>query len=464
MKRNKGQPRLCFAAANSGGGKTMAVCSFLQALKNRGYHPIAFKSGPDYIDPMFHKAVLGYEGYNLDLFLNGRQTVKSLFASHEAEGDISVIEGAMGYYDGVSGGEEASAYQVAAATKTPVILIVNPKGASLSLAALVNGFSSFRSDSNIKGLLLNPCSAMLYKSLKPMLEQQTGIPVMGYLPKLSAAAVKSRHLGLAIEEAEKLQESIEEMGKAAECCFDMEGLLAIAEAAPTLDEPPIFIGQITEKPPIIAVAMDEAFCFYYADNLQLLQKLGAILSFFSPLHDDCLPKGISGIYLGGGYPELHCQALSENYTMLESIRSAIKAGLPTVAECGGYLYLLDALENQEGISFPMVGVISGKGYQTKTLTQFGYITLTAQHDCMLCRKGERIPAHEFHYWRSTADERGFTAEKPNKKKDWSSMYTEKNIAAGFPHLHFYGNLQFAERFIKAAEEANYEGFSFKGIL
>lgn len=435
--------RLMISAMNSGSGKTVLCCGLLKAIQNRGISVEAFKCGPDYIDPMFHTTVLGIPGRNLDLFLQGTEGVKHSLKKQSA--DIAVIEGAMGFYDGIGGTEKGSAWEIAAQNDIPVIVAVRPKGASISLAAQIAGMKNFRSPSKICGIILTDCSAMLYEHLKPILERETGLAVFGYLPHMPEADFSSRHLGLVKpDEIKDFQHKISIIAELAEKYCDLSAILSICSEFETAEQ---------ETAPIkhccrIAVARDKAFCFYYRDNLEALEENGAELVLFSPLHDTELPD-CDGLYIGGGYPELYASELSENTSMLEALKDKIRDGLPTVAECGGFMYLQKELEDKSGAAYPMVGVLPGKAFPTDRLQRFGYLELTAEKDTMLLHAGETLPAHEFHYWDTDANGIAFSARKQNGRS-WACAYADKNLYAAFPHLHFGGSLPLAERFVSAA--------------
>ena len=442
------------AAPCSGSGKTTMTCALLMALKRRGCAPCAFKSGPDYIDPMFHRAVLGVESHNLDLFFSSPETVRGLYASGAAGHGAAVCEGAMGFYDGLSGtSTTASAWQVADTLNLPVLLVVRPKGASLTLAAQIKGLQSFRAPSHLAGILLNDCKPGLYKMLAPMLEAETGLPVAGFLPPVPEAAIGSRHLGLyTAGEVADLQQKIALLAQAAEENIHWEKLLSLCEQpAPAA----VRIKQEHKKQCVkIAVAQDEAFCFTYAETLEALEAAGAELVPFSPIRDAGLPEGISGLYLPGGYPELYAGQLSANRSMLASVRRAVERGLPTVAECGGFLYLGQSLEDANGERWPMAGVLPGQGFRVGRLVRFGYAALTAHADSMLFRAGERLPVHEFHHWDSTDNGTGFTAAKPNGKQ-WDCGFANEHFYAGFPHLYWAGTA-LPRRFVDAAAHYHQE--------
>lgn len=440
--------RLLLCATGSGCGKTTVTCSLLQSLVDRGISPVAFKSGPDYIDPMFHSEIIGAKSRNLDLFLMGKSGVlRSLWEN--GKGHLSIIEGAMGYYDGIAMSTDSSAYDLARQTMTPAVLIVDARGSALSAAALVAGFRDFRRDSGIQGVILNRISSMLYPRLKKAIEEQTGVPVFGFLPPCPEAALESRHLGLVTAaEVTDLKNKLHTLASLAEQHLNIGGLLALASNAPPI--PRVEMPEVIPVPdhPRIAVAKDRAFCFYYEDALNLLQKLGAEIVPFSPMADRSLPERISGLYIGGGYPELYGQALSQNETMRRAIRKAIGGGIPTIAECGGFLYLHSQMEDNQGIIRDMAGVLPYQAVRTPKLNQFGYVNLKVKEDGLLAGAGEVIPAHEFHYWKSEQPGEAFLAEKPQSTRHWNCGFHSPTLYAGFPHVHFCGLPQAAKRFVE----------------
>ena len=439
--------QLLLAAPSSGSGKTTAACALLSALKARGLEPCAFKCGPDYIDPMFHRAVLGVPSHNLDLFFSTPQTVRQLYASGAAGHGSAVCEGAMGYYDGLGGvSAAASAWHTADVLDLPVLLVVRPKGASLTLAAQLQGLKAFRTPHHIAGVLLNDCTEMLYKLLAPMLERETGLPVVGFLPPMPDAAIESRHLGLKTAgEIADLQQKIQILTAAAQKNIAWPRLLAL------FDRPAPMASAVQAAAPTvrIAVAQDEAFCFTYAETLESLQAAGAELCYFSPLRDAALPQHIGGLYLPGGYPELYARQLSENRALRTAIRDAVQEGLPTAAECGGFLYLGQTLEGTDSKVYPMAGVLPGSGHNTGRLVRFGYAVMTAKAGSMLFHAGEALPIHEFHHWDSTENGIACTATKPNGRT-WDCAFANEHFYAGFPHLYWAGT-PLPGRFVRAAE-------------
>jgi cobyrinic acid a,c-diamide synthase len=363
------------------------------------------------------------------------------------------MEGAMGFYDGQGGGSTAgSAWHIAEATETPVLLIENCAAVSITAAARIKGMATFREPTRIKGVVLNNCGKALYDEIKNVIQGETGIPVLGHVPRLKDCVIESRHLGLVTAvEIENLREKLAALATAIAESVDIDALIALAASAP-----PLTAGKdICETPAAgggsairIGVARDEAFCFYYPDNLRLLEKLGAELVEFSPLRDSRLPADLSGLYLGGGYPELHGKVLSENKTMLADIRKAIRSGMPCIAECGGFMYLHETLADAGGRAWPMAGVIAGGCWKTEHLVRFGYASYTAAKDTLICPAGETIRGHEFHYWESDNPGNSFTAQKPVSKKEWTCIEATETLCAGFPHFHFYSNPRAALRFLE----------------
>ena len=432
------------AAPCSGSGKTTVTLALLAALKARGADPCAFKAGPDYIDPMFHRQALGIPSHNLDLFLSGPDTVKALYARYAAGHGAAVCEGAMGFYDGQGLTTRASAWELAHTLDLPVVLVVQPKGASVTLAAQIRGLLAFRPCSHLAGVILNHCPEKLYRMLRPMLEAETGLPVLGYLPPVPEALAESRHLGLWTPgEIPGLEAKIARLAQA--LVLDWPRLEALTQKAPPAAAPAAPAAQNAVP---LAVARDAAFCFAYAETLDALQQAGARLVFFSPIEDTALPEGVGGLYLPGGYPELYAQALSQNHAMRSSIARAVAQGLPTAAECGGFLYLGQSLEDPQGAVWPMAGVLPGCGTRAGHLVRFGYATLTAKTDSLLFRAGEQLPVHEFHHWDSSCNGTAFTARK-NQTTQWDCGFASQNLYAGFPHLYWAGTA-LPQRFAAAA--------------
>ena len=436
---------MLLTGTGSGCGKTTITCAVLKAFKDRGLDTGAYKCGPDYIDTMFHARITGSSCTNLDPFFFDGNILQYLLSRKGASRRINIVEGVMGYYDGLAVTEKASTYEVAKATQTPVVLIVNAKGAAYSILAQINGFLDFCEDDQIRGVILNNCSPMLYPMIaETILKRFDGrVKPLGCMPSMSECSLESRHLGLVTAaEVEDLDRKLEILSGQAQKSIDLDGLLELADHAPELNFEEPAIRHFDEKIRI-AVARDKAFCFYYEDSIDMLGEMGAEFVSFSPLNDSTLPEGIEGLYLGGGYPELYAERLSGNTSMLDSIKRAVGSGLPCIAECGGFMYLTAAIGD-----YKMCDVLPGKCYDTGRLTRFGYITLTANADNMLCSAGGSIRAHEFHHWDCEDTGNCFSAEKPTGR-GWKCVAANDHLYAGFPHFHFLANLEFAEDFYAA---------------
>lgn len=463
-------PGILFAAASSGCGKTTITCGALRAWQRKGLKIKAWKCGPDYIDPMFHKQVLGIPGGNLDSFFLSKEALKAQYQQKNVGFDLAVMEGVMGYYDGLGGiSTQASTYEVAQAADVPVILILDGKGASLSLAAMLRGFLLYQKDSHIVGVILNRTSPMIGARLKPVLEAE-GVKYLGCVPVSKEIQFDSRHLGLVMpEEVPQIQKQLDEIADLLEESVDLDGILELARSYAEKVENNAdaglakcqtsqvamktrAAGSFTESrnPLRIAVARDEAFCFYYQENMEILESLGVELIPFSPIHDQELPAKISGVILGGGYPENYAKALSENTSMLASIRQAWENKMSFLAECGGFLYLHRELEGSDGIFYPLAGVIPDKAWKTNRLGRFGYITLTPDHPDV-CLTGE-IKGHEFHYWESGDCGTCWTAKKPLSDRSWSCIHSEQGQITGFPHLYYPSAPEFAERWLETCRK------------
>ncbi len=453
-------PRILIGAGSSGSGKTLITCGILQALLNRGLKVASFKCGPDYIDPMFHSRVLGTKSRNLDTFFTSEPVTRHLLEENARDADIAVMEGVMGLYDGVGGvTTQASAYELSCMTRTPAVLVLDCRGMSVSIGAYVKGFLEYKKDNLIQGVILNRLSPMLYERVKNLLEKEMDVKVLGYVPKVSDCVIDSRHLGLVKpEEIPDFQERLKRLANILEKTLDLDGLLELAKAADDLpeveleQENPCFSWQLSE-PLNLAVARDDAFCFFYEDNFRLLEKMGAKILYFSPLKDKEVPREAHGLMLYGGYPELHARALSKNKSMKKSIYQRITEGMPCVAECGGFMYLHESMEDMEGDAYKMVGVIPGGAYKTPKLNhRFGYINLSQGVEGVFGQEVGEIPAHEFHYFDSPNCGTDYLAKKPSSSRSWECMHSRNQLFVGFPHFHYYGNPQVAKAFLEKCLE------------
>ncbi len=435
-------PRVMFAATRSGSGKTTVTCGVLAALKKQNIKVQAYKCGPDYIDPMFHRTVLGIDTGNLDTFFADADAIGRILARDTKDAELIVMEGVMGYYDGVGGTTTmASSYELSKVTKTPVVLIVDAKGASVTLAAIIRGIMEYKKDSRIVGVILNRVSPMFYSRIKHVIETECGIPVLGYLPEDASFAVPSRHLGLLQpDEMQKQRDWVETVAEAARKTIDIDGILEIAAQAEMLQIQKATGETEKSKFPAgyrIGVARDAAFSFYYRENLRMLEDMGATLVYFSPLTDAHVSE-VDALIFGGGYPELYAKQLYENRSMRASVWQALDAGMPCHAECGGFLYLGKSLADAEGNVYEMVGFLDGAGFRTERLQRFGYVELAPQ-DSGVFAVNTVLRGHEFHYWDSTDCGDACLAWKPlSKQKTYPCMVKKKGTFAGFPHLYYAG--------------------------
>lgn len=451
--------RIMIAAPKSGSGKTLLTCALLKALKKKGEQVVSYKCGPDYIDPMFHERVLGIPSKNLDTFFTDAGVTRELFLKNREEKDFAVIEGVMGLFDGLGGiREEGSSYHLARVTKTPIILVADVKGMGRSMIPMLAGFLAYDKEHLIEGIILNRMSEAYYQMLKPLIETELKVRVLGYFPIQKDICIESRHLGLVLpDEVADIEKQLELASETLEKTVDTEAVRRIAEQAAELKDTAFKEHKDGCPAPcggdkaVIGVARDEAFCFYYEDNLLLLQEMGAELVAFSPLHDEELPEDCDALLLGGGYPELYAGGLEENVRMRNAVKEAFQKGMPVVAECGGFMYLHDAIADKEGVSHKMAGVLPFLcSYQGRSV-RFGYIELEEKKGSFL-PEGERIKGHEFHYYDSTGSGEDCRAVKPVTGKTYPCVLAGESYWLGFPHLYYPSNPIFAENFVKKAQK------------
>ena len=469
IQRRPGLPGVLIAAPMSGSGKTLFTTGLIAALKGMGRRVISFKCGPDYIDPMYHTRALGIPCRNLDTWFTGEEKTRELFLEDRSEDTIRIAEGVMGLYDGAAGTEkEGSSYDLARVTGLPVILVVNCKGMGRSVTAMIKGFKAMDKAGLIKAVFLNRITEAVYYRLKPLIEEETGLKCIGFLHDDKKLCIKGRHLGLVIPEDNLNTELITAAKEAVTEALDWDCFFSILEmsSAGIYDEKnAIEKAMETADPkdeeqddrlrnhkgrtggPILAVARDAAFCFMYEDNLRELKKAGAELCFFSPLEDDKLPEGISGLLLSGGYPEIYAERLSENRRMCEDIRKKISEGLPTVAECGGFMYLQEYIRTADGYSFPMVGALPGTSEDTGHPVRFGYVVVKEKTPCFL-KENISLKGHEFHYYDSTENGSSCLMCKPVTGKSWEGITAAENLWAGYPHIYYPAEPLFAEAFVE----------------
>ncbi len=440
------------AGTTSGIGKTTVTIGLMGALTRRKFKVQPFKTGPDYIDPTYHTWVTGATSRNLDTWLVSRNAVVELFNRAMTGKDIAVIEGVMGLYDGRSSTtEEASTAEMAKLIGAPVLLVVDSRKTARSLAAMVTGYQTFDPALRIGGVILNGIGSEGHLKLcQEAIEHYTGIPVLGYLPRRDNLSLPERHLGLipAVENPAS-NEFLDQLIAQCEATFNIPEILRLAEqaAVPKVEQtlfPPI------NRPPVvsIAVAKDKAFSFYYQDSLDLLEAWGAELVPFSPLQDAQLPRGVSGLYIGGGFPEMYAADLAGNESMRQAIASAARGGMPIYAECGGLMYLGRSIRDLEGYEYAMVGALPVSSRIDTPRLSLGYRTIQALTDGPLLKQGEIVHGHEFH-WSVLQDVAADTpsAYKVIEKGEHMEGFHQRNLLASYIHVHLGGLPFMASRLI-----------------
>jgi len=446
-------PRIVVAAPRSGEGKTTIALGLMAALRRRGLRVQGFKVGPDYLDTGYQRYAAGAPGRTLDLFMMGEDAVLEAVAG--AHADVAVIEGVMGLFDGHRDGvTPTSTADVAARLHAPVVLVLDAARMAASAGAVALGFKSFDPSIDVAGILLNRWNPGRSKVAVEAALECAGVPPLGYLPVAGDLELPSRHLGLVVadELGAEVAEVMDRLGDWVEQHADVDRLLELARSAPEVALP---TGESAAAPgpapaasgPRIAVAWDAAFAFYYADNLELLRARGAELVFFSPLAAAELPV-CDGLYLGGGYPELHAAGLSANEPLRHDIAAAIARGLPTYAECGGLLYLCASLADLDGRSWPLVGAVRGRAAMHERLQGMGYREGVLAADSLLGPAGATVRGHEFHYSSCAIDrsaasvagvDTGVSAAHPAYLVDGSPEgYAAGDLFASYVHLHFAG--------------------------
>ncbi|MEM1392661.1 MAG: cobyrinate a,c-diamide synthase [Cyanobacteria bacterium P01_H01_bin.150] len=469
---------LIIAGERSGVGKTTVTLALLSYLSRRGLQVQSFKVGPDYIDPMFHKYVTGRACRNLDPVLTSEQYVKKCFEKHSNLSEYALIEGVMGLFDGVSQNREktffiqleaeenshlveqqinnfASTAHIAKLLNLPVLLVIDCSRLSGSVAAIAHGYRSFDKDIQIVGVILNRVGSDRHLSLLKNSLEPLQIKIFGVLRRQDNIAIRDRHLGLIpAAELPELNEVIDKLVNLGETCFDWENLLPLlrkTEIISTPSTPSPLSSSCLPSLPKIAVAYDKAFNFYYQDNLDLLQNLGAELVFWSPLEDTELPKDIGGMYFGGGFPEVFAQKLAENTSARDLVKAAISSGIPTIAECGGLMYLCEQLIDMSGKSWEMVGVLTTTAVMDKRLT-LGYRRAIALQDSLLVDAGKTIYGHEFHRSHLISDSHKplfetyrFDCDEFTGKEGWISP---QNLHASYIHMHWGNSREIPQRFLE----------------
>ncbi|MUG94946.1 cobyrinate a,c-diamide synthase [Scytonema sp. UIC 10036] len=476
---------LIIAGERSGVGKTTVTLTFLASLCRRGLQVQSFKVGPDYIDPMFHQYVTGRACRNLDPVLTSEIYVQNCFINHAQSSEYAIVEGVMGLFDGVgirdwrlgTGDWEqemekkyqspipnrqspiASTAHIAKLLDLPVVLVIDSSRLSGSVAAIAHGYRSYDPAVKIVGVILNRVGSDRHLDLLKNALEPLQLPILGVLRREDNITIPDRHLGLVpTAELPQMDALINRLADLGDSCFDWERLLPLLKTTKHRDKEtqfPPFPTPYSPLPIKIAIARDRAFNFYYQDNLDLLQELGAELVFWSPLEDTELPKNVQGMYFGGGFPEVFARQLAENSNVLTAVYSAIVAGMPTIAECGGLMYLCKEIINFEGKSWSMVGVLPTTAVMDKRLT-LGYRRAIAQHDSLLVRAGNTVCGHEFHRSRLTlTPERSlfqtyrYDSQEFTGDEGWS---LPSSLHASYIHLHWGDNLEIPQRFLNSCQQ------------
>jgi cobyrinic acid a,c-diamide synthase len=441
---------LIIAGERSGVGKTTVTLALLSSLCQRSQSVQSFKVGPDYIDPMFHTAITRRPCRNLDPFLTSEQYVQHCFARHSAGVEYALIEGVMGLFDGAAGTDLASTAHIARHLKLPILLVVDCSRLSRSVAAIVHGYRSFDPELVIAGVILNRVGSdrhaqMLTDALAPL-----RIPIVGILHRQEQIQIPDRHLGLVpTNELLGLQTLFDKLAHLAEACFDWSVLLPLLATQPQERADSLALPISLTPPMRIAIAQDAAFNFYYVDNLDLLRHFGAELIPWSPLANEALPEGVQGAYLGGGFPEVFAAQLADNEVAQRSLRTAIESGLPTYAECGGLMYLCEAITNLKGQPHPMVGILPTTATMQSRLT-LGYRSATTLNPTVFLQSGETVRGHEFHHSQLTArpERPVFEMRSLNQHQSHTEGWSIHNVHASYLHLHWGSTPQLPMAFLR----------------
>jgi cobyrinic acid a,c-diamide synthase len=447
------RPALLIAGTHSGCGKTTVTLGVMAALARRGHTVQPFKCGPDFIDPSLHRMVTGRVSRNLDIRMCGEPFVRSTFARHAPADGIAVVEGVMGLFDG----GEGSAATLAKTLDLPVLLVVDVRSAAESVAAVVHGFATLDPGVRLAGVICNRIGSDKHRDMvAAAIQAHCTVPVLGFLPRHEAIAIPSRHLGLHMGEEHPLAgDGVEQLIALIENHLDLDLMTRIAADRRDQDHP-------AEAPPPVAegervrigVARDAAFCFYYEDNLDLLRAAGAELVFFSPLDDEQLPTDLAGLYLGGGYPELHAAQLSANRTMRDQIRRFAEAGRPVYGECGGFMYLCRSITDLEGNEYAMTGLYPFAARMQSRLRSLGYRRPQVMADCLLAPAGTVLHGHEFHYSTIDIDTAAVpTAYRLDDGRPEGFTAHGDQTLAGYVHLHWGRTPEVANRFVTACRQA-----------
>jgi cobyrinic acid a,c-diamide synthase len=448
-------PRLTIAGTHSGVGKTSVATALMAALAQRGLRVQPFKIGPDFIDPSFHRVACGRASRNLDGWMLSREANLEILARASENADIAIIEGVMGLFDGSeAAGQAGSTAEMAKWLGSPVLLVIDASAMAGSAAAVVRGFEDFAPEVQLAGVICNRVGGSGHANLlREAIAAHCRARPLGFLPREDKIAIPERHLGLVLASEILSQQHLREMANWIEANVDIDGLLTVArEQSRPLESPqPSRAPREPKRRARIGLARDAAFCFYYEDNLDLLRECGADLVEFSPISDTALPVDLDGLYLGGGYPEIHAGQLSRNLPMLEAILQFAKTGSPVYAECGGFMYLTEAILDSDGREYAMAGLFPTRVRTQEQLAAIAYVELEALNDDLWLRAGQRLRGHDFHYsiieGMPASVRRCFRLRAGDKTRD--DGYTIGSVLAGYSHLHFRSSPDFAAGFVNA---------------
>ncbi len=450
MKKSKNA--VIIGGTSSSVGKTTAAMLLMLAFSRKGYYVQGFKVGPDFIDPGFHQIITGRPSVNLDPWMMGTASVRNSFLTYSDEADVSVIEGVMGMFDGKSPGSDVSSTShVSRIIGAPVLLVIDGSGLARSSAALVSGFAGFDDRTNIRGVVVNRIASDTHlEIIRHAIWKYCGLPVSGHIKNDERVWLPERHLGLVpAMENKNIRERFERLLDDGIAKFDLNAISKLSAAMPVKkDVTAAKSAYVPARRVRIGVALDNAFNFYYADNLRLLEDAGAELVFFSPLSDAGLPRGLSGLYIGGGFPEVFSKKLSSNKGMINDVKKAIERGMPTYAECGGHMYLSEKIIDNDGAEHGMVGIVPGVVKMNSRMAGFGYREVTAKRDSLMLLKGENARGHEFHY--SDMDvkdkvENAYTVTARGRSREEGVV--RGNLLSSYVHIHFLSNKNMPRRFV-----------------
>lgn len=447
--------KILIAGTNSGVGKTTISLGIMQALTKRNMKVQPYKVGPDYIDPSYHTFITGRHSRNLDSYMLDDEKIKYILNESSKDADISVIEGVMGLYDGLGINlDSCTSSYTSKLLKAPVILVINAKAMAASVAAMVLGYKMLDENVKIGGVIVNNVkSKSHYEILKESIETYAKVEVLGYFPPNKEFSLESRHLGLVPSvEIDSLKVKFNSLADEIEKYIDIDRIIKISETDSVKSEFNLddFVQKNKVEDKSIAIAYDKAFNFYYRENIELLDKLGLKIKFFSPIKDKEVPKA-DYIYIGGGFPEIFCEDLDKNKYMRNSIKEAHDKNIPIYAECGGLMYLGENMLDKDNKKYNMVGIFNGTSKMTSSLKRFGYCFGEAKEDTILAKRNQIIKGHEFHHSIFESNEPcAYIMRKERAGKiidEWEGGYSKNNTLATYLHTHFYNNLECIENFL-----------------